>query len=229
MLEEVHEPLLIQLSFFQWTPQGRTATEQTLRGGTQPPRHTNALNEGQGINPGYTSPIGVGPFPFLQRSTKARVSTPATHGLFRSARLRDTPLNEGQGINPGYTISRVVPSPRSNRRSTKARVSTPATLLRRRPAGQPAGTLNEGQGINPGYTNRELAIEYTWEIAQRRPGYQPRLHRASKIEETEEEGRSTKARVSTPATHPSTKVGSPPTVVAQRRPGYQPRLHLRGR
>ncbi len=110
------------------------------------------------------------------RSTKARVSTPATHG-WSDVYIR-------LGI-----------------RSTKARVSTPAT----RATGRPRRPC--------------------WMTAQRRPGYQPRRHYRGQAPGAAHHLRSTKARVSTPATPKNS--GGPPEgeIRAQRRPGYQPRRH----
>ena len=90
-------------------------------------------------------------------------------------------------------------------------------------------TLNEGQGINPGYTRSACSRSWRGRIAQRRPGYQPRLHLLSRVGMGCRDIRSTKARVSTPATPSHVPIAKEIIGLAQRRPGYQPRLHDRGR
>ena len=183
------------------------------------------LNEGQGINPGYT-----------RRRLHPRATRPT--------------LNEGQGINPGYTGHLGAPGLRlllcaQRRPGYQPRLhrwpysmAAPAITAQRRPGYQPrlhpsihreavpaVSPLNEGQGINPGYTWRTLLPTGTLFPAQRRPGYQPRLHEQQDIKEPAEEARSTKARVSTPATPEGGGQGLGSSAHAQRRPGYQPRLH----
>ena len=143
---------------------------------------SRALNEGRGISPGDTAYCGRS---CIQHALRA--------------------LNEGRGISPGDTRTgshrqrlRVPPSaqrrpghqPRrhshlirclgseGSRRSTKAGASAPATLLSPPMTVMRSGTLNEGRGISPGDTASVWPHGNESVTAQRRPGHQPRRHRA---------------------------------------------------
>ena len=137
-------------------------------------------------------------------------------------------------------------------RSTKAGASAPATLHRTPRCPDVQRTLNEGRGISPGDTRTPLnegrgispgAHLPQRPIAQRRPGHQPRRHRAmgaanegrGSAPATPAHGRavhalgterSTKAGASAPATLQVRRSGlGVKAKNAQRRPGHQPRRH----
>ena len=166
------------------------------------PARTATLNEGRGANPGDTRPAsgtdeylhraqrrpgreprrhvgGHAPRPLREdlRSTKAGARTPATPAHPRPAATAAAPLNEGRGANPGDT-------------------GEERERLRHR-----LGALNEGRGANPGDTSPHTIQRGSIRCAQRRPGREPRRHRAR----------------APPTSSPST---------AQRRPGREPRRHL---
>ena len=161
--------------------------------------------------------------PEHDRSTKAGARTPATlkislstssipgaqrrpgreprrHPSVPPHRPTATPLNEGRGANPGDTLCAGI-GPRSAR------------------------TLNEGRGANPGDTRSTCPRPPRWSGAQRRPGREPRRHRAA--------GAAAGARAPLNEGRGANPGDTPRTgsmhwsymPVAQRRPGREPRRH----
>ena len=139
-----------------------------------------------------------------RRSTKAGARTPAT-----------LPALAHQGLDLGG-------------RSTKAGARTPATRLRSTCTHLRSPPLNEGRGANPGDTCvAEVATQMN-DIAQRRPGREPRRHRGRGRYGGGFSGRSTKAGARTPATLTVDQIPAHDHT-AQRRPGREPRRHVRAR
>ena len=109
------------------------------------------------------------------RSTKAGASTPATPRSLPSLTASRGALNEGRGLNPGDT------------RLTSG-------------LGAHGGTLNEGRGLNPGDTSptrRRGSSETTLNEGRGLNPGDTRSHQGAMVDN---QGRSTKAGASTPAT-----------------------------
>ena len=137
---------------------------------------------------------------WIERSTKAGASTPATLSIAGLCRARSTTLNEGRGINPGDTRVRGSSRLGSAGPLNEGRGINPGDTGSTGGTTSTARTLNEGRGINPGDTSGGRVSSAACVIAQRRPGHQPRRH----------------------VSQPRLSKGGRN---AQRRPGHQPRRH----
>ena len=204
------------------------STPATPPGTLLGPRAKSTLNEGRGINPGDTARSArqssdTGRAPGL-RSTKARVSTPATHSVLLGelhVPIRSTKAGASTPATlDGFVIVVVV-----SQRSTKAGASTPATrrrssLLPPRPA-----TLNEGRGINPGDTSTSDSNSVGLTGRSTKAGASTPATLQARVWRWRPRKRSTKAGASTPATLHVAIVKAADGRGAQRRPGHQPRRH----
>ena len=123
-------------------------------------------------------------------------------------------LNEGRGVNPGDTMGGTQDG---RRRPTRI---------------QP---LNEGRGVNPGDTCGKSAfvrIPTVGELAQRRPGREPRRHlvsRGSALFRSAAELGAQRRPGREPRRHPAPMPEPPTPADAQRRPGREPRRHITAR
>ena len=109
------------------------------------------------------------------RSTKAGASTPATPRSLPSLTASRGALNEGRGLNPGDT------------RLTSG-------------LGAHGGTLNEGRGLNPGDTSPTRRRGSSDTTLNEGRGLNPGDTRSHQGAMVDNQGRSTKAGASTPAT-----------------------------
>ena len=161
------------------------------------------LNEGRGINPGDTPCAKSCGTTSVQRSTKAGASTPATRAKPTRSAWATSPLNEGRGINPGDTGGEfpLIAGPDSAQRrpghqprrhvncsgsngcndcrSTKAGASTPATPTVRARRNTCTARRSTKAGASTPATPVPIQLRPSAHaVAQRRPGHQPRRHRA---------------------------------------------------
>ena len=176
------------------------------------------LNEGRGANPGDTveSHLTAGaPHPL----NEGRGANPGDTRRARPGPAGAPALNEGRGANPGDTRSARRGGIDDVRRSTKAGARTPATPPIGAVGAAGARSLNEGRGANPGDTRSARKSAAPTHAAQRRPGREPRRHRASPGALRRRRPRSTKAGARTPATLTGTRRWAARTVARSTKAG----------
>ena len=141
-----------------------TAEIAQRRPGREPRRHENTnlplrfrylpLNEGRGVNPGDTFPALAYSCTLPTLNEGRGVNPGDNRRCVRESCQSGSSLNEGRGVNPGDTSA--------------GRCCTSSTMC----------PLNEGRGVNPGDTTMLSLASPTSVSAQRRPGREPRRHRA---------------------------------------------------
>ena len=209
-----------------------------------------SLNEGRGVNPGYTGVDSV--FAAMAEAAQQR---PRYHPRLHNKVQRDLAFAVVRSTKAEVSPPATPPAGSARgrgrvRRSTKAEVSPPATPAGAGVRALPQGSLNKGRGITPGYTRTDGQALRRCQALNKGRGITPGYTKQNPISDLAQGARSTKAEVSPPATPvacswisraywalnkgrgitPGYTLGNhardPETGLAQQRPRYHPRLHL---